>query len=1215
MIDANEQRDCDADASRCGRNAGANQISPASRLVKSYWSNPGATEQRRDRHYQGPEGVPLEANSNALFGFQASVTSGSVLRRSSRIDGHATLQEASRYRMHEKERWNALGQTETTVSTAYKRKADKVRPVDESLTDGSVPGGRLDWEEHVHKRQLQCLKLNWHVSCPPQLHALCSIIEPRYATFPRGHRLTPERVSMLKMNEGLQPHERELMLEVLYHREPALSWTFGELGNICHEVAPPQQIRVIDHKAWQVPGFPVPRRLAGEVAEMLQDRLNAGKLEYAHSPYRNPWFLVKKKSGKHRMVNAAMNINAVTIRDANLPPSVDELSEALAGCHIMSLLDFHSGYDQVELDKSSRDITAFQTPLGLLRMTTLPQGATNSVAQFVRISSKIMAKHRDRTYVFVDDVAVKGPKTNYASKEVFPGVRQFVWEHILDLDRILASVERAGATIAGDKVELGVYELEVVGYICDKHGRRPTSSKVEKLWKRDECVSVTDARAFMGLCTYYRVWVKDFSQIAEPIFRLFRTGESFFWGDEQANAMRLLRNAITSAPALVSLNYDDGAGEIIMAVDASGTGWGAHLCQVGQDGRRHPVRFESGFWSLPERKYDAGKLECKALLHGLRRFRTWLYGVRFTVETDANTLVAQLNRTATDMPGALMTRWLAWIHLWDFDVRHIPGKKNGVADGLSRQVPLPDEVLNDVDHGIDDMVDADLDVLYVRPVELGDTEEAPVLQPDAGYSEQSLAIANWLTTMQRPEGLTGNAFTKFKRWASRFMVQGGHLFHKAGRNRPLRRVLDDVTERRDVLRTMHEQHGHRGREGTYRTVSWRYWWPGLFGDCQQHVGSCRECQMRSTRREHEQLTVSSSSHLQQRWSLDVCKIDGPGRFSHIVIARNYLSGWPEARAFTGDPTSAKVARFLWEDVICRHGIFEVLTVDGGRENKGLVQELMSLTGTKKIVITPYNAQANGLIEVGHKPIVQALSKLSQGTGKNWERFLHAALWADRTTVKKSTGRTPVWVHCGEEHVLPIELSLPTWQTLPWGSVKTTAELIEHRTKQLILRDEDLHETASRTLRLREQAKEYWEDRRHMRERQLRVGDLVLRWNNLLSQRLGAKIGFKWLGPYRIHTLNEATGAVTIMELDGTVLADRLHLKDLKLFIERQLQDVREGDRLRRSGDDPADSQPDEDSDDEEPLQFAPHQQPQVTVRIPAFAGDRSQYEDFTQGPS
>jgi hypothetical protein len=74
-------------------------------------------------------------------------------------------------------------------------------------------------------------------------------------------------------------------------------------------------------------------------------------LERCHGAYRNPWFLIKKKNGKYRLVNAAMAINAVTIRDANLPPVIDEFAEEFGGMKVTSLLDFFSGHDQVPLAK------------------------------------------------------------------------------------------------------------------------------------------------------------------------------------------------------------------------------------------------------------------------------------------------------------------------------------------------------------------------------------------------------------------------------------------------------------------------------------------------------------------------------------------------------------------------------------------------------------------------------------------------------------------------------------------------------------------------------------------------------------------------------------------------------------------------------------------------------------------------------------------------
>jgi hypothetical protein len=100
---------------------------------------------------------------------------------------------------------------------------------------------------------------------------------------------------------------------------------------------------------------------------MFKERLNRGVLEYSKGPYRNLWFLVKKKKpGEYRLINSATHLNAVTRRDANLPPSIDEFADEFAGCYIASLVDLYSSYNQILLHPKSRDLTAFFTPLRLL---------------------------------------------------------------------------------------------------------------------------------------------------------------------------------------------------------------------------------------------------------------------------------------------------------------------------------------------------------------------------------------------------------------------------------------------------------------------------------------------------------------------------------------------------------------------------------------------------------------------------------------------------------------------------------------------------------------------------------------------------------------------------------------------------------------------------------------------------------------------------------
>ena len=125
------------------------------------------------------------------------------------------------------------------------------------------------------------------------------------------------------------------------------------------------------------------------------------------------------------------------------------------------------------------------------------------------------------------------------------------------------------------------------------------------------------------------------------------------------------KQALISAPALKKLVYspkEDGfVGRVVLGVDACGLGFGAILQQEDRSGKRHPVRYKSGLWMLAESRYDAVKLECRRLLRALKKFRYYLYGVRFLVEIDAHTLVHQLNQPTSDLPGMVVGRWIDYI--------------------------------------------------------------------------------------------------------------------------------------------------------------------------------------------------------------------------------------------------------------------------------------------------------------------------------------------------------------------------------------------------------------------------------------------------------------------------------------------------------------------------------------------------------------------------
>lgn len=471
------------------------------------------------------------------------------------------------------------------------------------------------------------------------------------------------------------------------------------------------------------------------------------------------------------------------------------------------------------------------------------------------------------------------------------------------------------------------------------------------------------------------------------------------------------------------------------------------------------------------------------------------------------------------------------------------GKKHTAADGLSRRPHVEGE--NKGEDDIDDFIAFEMNKLRVDPLAIAKPEEAPLQD---GYSDHFVEIAAYLTSLRRPPNMTLKEFNKFKKEALRYKVQDRHLFCRNSKNVPLRRVIDSQTDKDKILQQLRGEGGHRGREGTYRRVADRYWWDNLYADVKAYVKSCLECQKRDPTRAEEALHPTYVSLLFHKIGLDVVHMPPSIGFHFFVLARCDLSGWVEGRALR-KANSMAVAKFMWEDIICRHGCFGKLVVDGGPENLGFAEALARRYGIKRIVTSAYHPQANGMIERGHRPIVDALSKMSE-EGKNWPNHFHAALWADRSTTHGPTGMTLFRMICGSEPVLPIELDIPTWRILPWDQVHSRAELIAMRIRQLERRDEDVEEATLLLQRMRMQGKDLFDETHRVQEDWLKADDLVLLYDSQREANMSIKLAFKWLGPYRVAESIVDKGTYLLKELDGTMLAGTFAGNRLKHFHPR-----------------------------------------------------------------
>ncbi|KAL2643033.1 hypothetical protein R1flu_010620 [Riccia fluitans] len=182
-----------------------------------------------------------------------------------------------------------------------------------------------------------------------------------------------------------------------------------EIGCVESSVVTPMIIFTVPHAPWDLRPILMSRALLPKLMELLKEKMRMKILEPSFAPYSSRWFTEPKKNDSLRFIHDMQPVNAVTIRNARVGPIVDEYVEAFVGRAIYSMGDLYSGYDQFQLPEGSRDVTTMKTLLGLVRMCTLPQGATNSVAHMMSRMNKVLRDFiPEKTMPFLDNVPIKG---------------------------------------------------------------------------------------------------------------------------------------------------------------------------------------------------------------------------------------------------------------------------------------------------------------------------------------------------------------------------------------------------------------------------------------------------------------------------------------------------------------------------------------------------------------------------------------------------------------------------------------------------------------------------------------------------------------------------------------------------------------------------------------------------------------------------------------
>ena len=658
----------------------------------------------------------------------------------------------------------------------------------------------------------------------------------------------------------------------------------------------------------------IPFALRGRVEEMVDDMLQRSIAKPSRSPWASPIVLVAKKDGATRFCVDYRRLNAVTKMDVFPLPRIDDSLALLSNSKYFTTLVLATGYWQVAMDPASQEKTAFCTHSGLYEFAVMPFGLCNAPATFQRLMESVLAGlTRDTCLVYIDDILVLG--------RTFP-------EHLQNLRRVFERLREAGLRLKPTKCHLVHQEVEYLGYVVSQ-GVAADPRKVEAVQVFPVPRDLKSLRSFLGLASYYRRFIPNFSTVASRLYALTRKNAAFDWAPSCQEAFESLKELLTRAPVLA---FPDFSRDFLLETDASGVGLGAVLAQKGEDGTIRPIAFASRTLQKYERNYGITELEALGVVWAIKHFRPYLYGHGCDVYTDHEALKSLLN---TPQPSGRLARWGIALQELDLRIHYRPGKKNSNADALSR-CPLGPHLMDPSSTPSLGVVIAAMrsartsakgrDTGPEEPSHTGEQDSQSLEERQRADSDLA-PIIQYLQTGVLPDG---DRTRELALTRNQYELLEGVLYHVEP-DKTLRVILP----RDDQKKVFEEAHagpygGHLRDAKVYGQLAKHYWWPKMRGDIFHWCRACLVCTSRRVGHAMKPpLTPIPVSGPFDRVGVDVIQFPKSHNGNQYgVVFVDYLTKWPEVFA-TSDQTAITIARLFVEKIVSRHGVPAELLSDRG----------------------------------------------------------------------------------------------------------------------------------------------------------------------------------------------------------------------------------------------------------------------------------------------
>ena len=845
-------------------------------------------------------------------------------------------------------------------------------------------------------------------------------------------------------NSDLNEQQKQELLNLLHEYRDCFANSMEEIGCthlISHSIDTTDDIPV---KARPYKTSPEMKKvLESEVQKLLDNDI----IEYSSSDYASPVFLVRKPNNTFRLVVDFRKLNQ-KIKDVVFPlPLLNDVVDQIGTnkSAYFSVADLKSGYFQVPLEKDCRHRSAFICHHGLFQFKRMVMGLSTSSSTFQKLMNNVFKGLSWHILLcYLDDVLVHS---------------QTFEEHLAHLRLVFDSLRAANLTLTPSKCSFATKHVKFLGNYLSKEGVRPCKSNTHAIDSFPRPKTQKQVRHFLGMSGFYRRYIKDYTRIAFPLFKLLTKQGSdcrgtISWNEDCERAFGDLKRALTTEPVL--LKYPNPDKPYCLHTDGSKKGVSYVLSQEDEEGILHPICYGGKSLRPDQTNWPISHIELYAIVLGIREYRTYLTSRKFRIMTDCKCLTWL--KTTKHTNGRLI-RWNLELMQYNFDISHLEGKKNVVADCLSRR-EYKDTHEQQEQNTTDDL-DRQTHINYTPqesdisdyaetrttktnqvqnndqkvPQSSEDIKQAFInaLKSGANPSEAKIDVSKLQKECEeikpmymylKYEQLPKNAqiARQLIIESQQYAMLNDRLYHlyqsRAKRKDPQARLEHQLVVpkclRPDVLHAFHDSATgacHPGFKRTFESIRGRYFWKHMYQESYDYVTSCKICQemKRDTNRRNAPLKPYDVDPIFSRWHLDFLSglPETKNGNKHILLAIDSFSHMTKAFAMKTQSAN-EVAKIVYESIICRYGTPEVIVTDNAANFcSKILNTLCDMFHIKKQTISSYAPHSNGIIERQNSILTQGLRALCSETPNKWDEHLQSVMMAFRMSPSlQSTGYSP-----------------------------------------------------------------------------------------------------------------------------------------------------------------------------------------------------------------